>query len=134
MISSVSNFDKGKAVILGIGLYIFIVVVINEVVYHFIGKYIVYPSDMANLQRFNDFVSIIGFLLSLSISTYYCSKGKVKDFAKFSLKFFGIFFILGIALFLGMTFFTKHISSMGGYTALALFFYLLNVFERLNKD
>jgi len=134
MISSVSNFDKGKAIVLSIMLFILTVLIINEVVYHFIRGYIVYPADMANLQSFDGFISIIGFLLSLSISTYYCSKGKVKDFAKFSLKFFGIFFILGIALFLGMTFFTKHISSMGGYTALALFFYLLNVFERLNKD
>ena len=133
MISSVSNFDKTKAIVLSIILYILTVSIVNEVVYHFIGDYIVYPADMVNLQRFDSFISIIGFLLSLSISTYYCSKGKVKDFAKFSLKFFGIFFILGIVLFLGFTFFEKHVLNMGGYTTLSLFFYLLNVFERLNK-
>jgi hypothetical protein len=102
MISSVSNFDKEKAIVLSVTLFILTVSIVNEVVYHFIGDYIVYPTDMANLQRFDSF-----------ISTYFSSKGRVRDFAKFSLKFFGIFFILGIALFLGMTFFTKHIPSMG---------------------
>jgi hypothetical protein len=130
MISSVSNFDKEKAIVLSVTLFILTVSIVNEVVYHFIGGYIVYPTDMANLQRFDSFISTIGFLLSLSISTYFSSEGRVRDFAKFSLKFFGIFFILGIALFLGMTFFTKHIPSMRGYTSLALFFYLLNVFVK----
>ena len=111
MISSVSNFDKTKAIILSIMLFIPTVLVVNEIVYHFIGDYIVYPADISNLQSFDNFVS----------------------FAKFSLKFFGIFFILGIVLFLGFTFFEKHVLNMGGYTTLSLFFYLLNVFERLNK-
>ena len=113
--------------------YIFIILVVDGSISSFIGDYITYPVDKDNLIKFYDFVYVIGFLLSLSISTWMFSKGIVKDFARSFVIFFGIAFILGIGLFLVLTFLEKHIISMSGYTTLILFFFLLNLFEKLDK-
>ncbi|ACX72183.1 conserved hypothetical protein [Methanocaldococcus vulcanius M7] len=133
MINNISNFDKVRAVAIAILFYIFIILVVDGSISSFIGDYITYPVDKDNLVKFYDFVYVIGFLLSLSISTWMFSKGIVKDFAKSFVIFFGIAFILGIGLFLVLTFLEKHIISMSGYTTLILFFFLLNLFEKLDK-
>ncbi|WP_064496627.1 hypothetical protein [Methanocaldococcus jannaschii] len=133
MIDNISNFDKVRAVVVAILLYIFIILVVDGSISSLIGKYITYPSDEYHIIEFYDFIHIIGFLLSLSISTYFSSKDIIKDFAKFFTIFFGITFILGITLFLGLTFFENHIPSMRGYTTLMLFFFLLNLFKKLDK-
>ena len=133
MINNISNFDKVRAVAIAILFYIFIILVVDGSISSFIGDYITYPVDKDNLIKFYDFVYVIGFLLSLSISTWMFSKGIVKDFARSFVIFFGIAFILGIGLFLVLTFLEKHIISMSGYTTLILFFFLLNLFEKLDK-
>ncbi len=79
MINKTSNFDKYKALIIGIIIFIFIVFITEAFVTYFIGDYIVYPIDKCNIADFYNFVYAIGVLLSFSISAYFFQKAKLKS-------------------------------------------------------
>ncbi|XRO75718.1 hypothetical protein ACO3TA_02325 [Methanocaldococcus sp. 28A] len=132
MINKNSNYDETKSVIIGIFIFILMLIVVKYLIELFVINYL--PESSINWDNvIYSFVSPIGVFLSFSLSTYFFSKGKVKEFAKFTVKFFGVSLIIGIIFLYLWIFFKREIPSMGGYTILVLISYLITTFEKLDK-
>ncbi|CAB3288804.1 conserved membrane protein of unknown function [Methanocaldococcus lauensis] len=132
MINKESNYDKTKSVIIGIFIFILMLIVVEYLIELFVINYL--PKSSINWDNvIYSFISPICVFLSFSLSTYFFSKGKVKEFAKFTVKFFGVSFIIGIIFLFLWIFFKREIPSMGGYTIVVLLLFLENIFEKLDK-
>ncbi|XRO76349.1 hypothetical protein ACO3VM_06060 [Methanocaldococcus sp. 10A] len=132
MINKTSNYDKAKSVIIGIFIFILMLIVVEYLIELIVINYLSKSSINWDNVIYS-FISPIGVFFSFSLSTYFFSKGKVKEFAKFTAKFFGVSFIIGIIFLFLWIFFKREIPSMGGYTIFVLLSYLINTFEKLEK-